>query len=88
MLHFIFFLPLILVILLIEEQRLLAAMLLMPLVMAVQFALCLGIGYLAAALSIVFRDTTDSGCAASPALFSDVDILRPRHGAAALPLAL
>ncbi len=57
MLHFIFSLPLILVILLVEEQRLPAAMLLMPLVMAVQFALCLGIGYLAAALSIVFRDT-------------------------------
>lgn len=57
MLHFIFSLPLIFVILLVEQQHLSAAILLMPLVMAVQFALCLGIGYLAAALSIVFRDT-------------------------------
>ena len=57
MLHFIFTFPLILLIVLIEEHRLPSAILMMPLVMAVQFALCLGLGYLTATLNIIFQDT-------------------------------
>jgi lipopolysaccharide transport system permease protein len=57
MLHFIFTFPLILLIVMIEEHNIPAAIFLMPLVMAVQFTLCLGLGYLAAILNIIFRDT-------------------------------
>jgi lipopolysaccharide transport system permease protein len=57
MLHFIFTFPLILLIVLFEEYRLPSATLLMPFVMAVQFTLCLGLGYLTATLSIIFRDS-------------------------------
>ncbi len=57
MLHFIFTFPLLLLIVVVEEHHLPSAILLMPLVMAVQFAFCLGLGYLAAMLNIIFRDT-------------------------------
>lgn len=57
MLHFIFTFPLILLIVLFEEHHLPSTLLLMPLVMAVQFILSLGLGYLIAILNIVFRDT-------------------------------
>ncbi len=57
MLHFIFTFPLIILIVLFEEHNLPAAVFFMPLVMAVQFTLCLGIGYFLAIVNIVFRDT-------------------------------
>ena len=57
MLHFVFTWPLILLIILFEGHRLPAAILAMPIVMAVQFLLCLGLGYLAAIVNIIFRDT-------------------------------
>ena len=57
MLHFIFTFPLIFLIVVIEEHNIPAAIFLIPLVMAVQFTLCLGLGYLAAILNIIFRDT-------------------------------
>jgi lipopolysaccharide transport system permease protein len=57
MLQFIFTFPLILLIVVIEEHNIPAAIFLIPLVMAVQFTLCLGLGYLAAILNIIFRDT-------------------------------
>jgi lipopolysaccharide transport system permease protein len=57
MLHFVFTFPLISLIVLLEEHRLPSAALLMPIVMAVQFTLCLGLGYLTATLSIIFRDS-------------------------------
>ncbi len=57
MLHFVFTLPLLLLIVLVEEHNLPAAIWLIPLVMVVQFTLCLGLGYLLAILNIIFRDT-------------------------------
>jgi len=57
MLHFIFTFPLIILIVVLEEHNLPAAIFLIPLVMAVQFTLCLGLGYLLAILNIIFRDT-------------------------------
>lgn len=57
MLHFIFTLPLIMLIVMAEEHHLPSSIFLLPLVMAVQFTLCLGLGYLTAILNIIFRDT-------------------------------
>lgn len=57
MLHFIFSLPVILILILIEGQNLSLAVFWVPIVMAVQFFLCLGIGYLTALVNIIYRDT-------------------------------
>jgi len=57
MLHFIFSFPLILLIILAEKHHLSSSIFLMPLIMAVQFTLCLGLGYLTAILNLIFRDT-------------------------------
>jgi lipopolysaccharide transport system permease protein len=57
MLHFIFTFPLIVFIVMAEDHHLSAAIFLIPLIMAIQFVLCLGFGYLLAILNIVFRDT-------------------------------
>ena len=57
MLHFIFTFPLLFLIIVFEEHSIPLAVILLPIVMAVQFILCLGLGYLAAILNIIFRDT-------------------------------
>jgi lipopolysaccharide transport system permease protein len=57
MLHFLFALPLIFVIVILEEHHIPPATLMIPMVMSVQFLLCLGLGYLAAIINIKFRDT-------------------------------
>ncbi len=57
MLHFIFTFPLILLIVMAEEHNIPAAIIFLPFVMAVQFVLCLGLGYISAILNIIFRDT-------------------------------
>jgi len=57
MIHFIFSLPILLLIVFFEEHRLSPVIFLMPLVMIVQFLLSLGIGYMVAILNILFRDT-------------------------------
>jgi lipopolysaccharide transport system permease protein len=57
MLHFIFTFPLILTIVLFEGHHLPTVIFLIPVVMAVQFLLTLGLGYMATILNIVFRDT-------------------------------
>ena len=59
MLHFIFTLPVIILIVLFEGHNIPEAVFIMPLVMAVQFTLCLGLGYLLAVVNIIFRDTTN-----------------------------
>lgn len=49
--------PLLILIVILEEHNIPVAVILMPLIMAVQFILCLGLGYLVAILSVIFRDT-------------------------------
>jgi lipopolysaccharide transport system permease protein len=57
MLHFIFAIPLILTIVLFESHKVPYTILIIPVVMVVQFLLCLGLGYFISVLNIIFRDT-------------------------------
>lgn len=57
MLHFVFSLPVLLVILLIEDAQFGPHLLLLPLLMGLQFILILGFSYLVASTNVLFRDT-------------------------------
>jgi lipopolysaccharide transport system permease protein len=57
MMHFIFSMPLLILIVILNTHTVPPAILFLPSIMLVQFLLCLGLGYLAAILSILFTDT-------------------------------
>jgi lipopolysaccharide transport system permease protein len=57
MFHFIFAIPLILTIVLFEAQKIPYTISIIPVVMLVQFLLCLGLGYFVSVFNIIFRDT-------------------------------
>ena len=57
LIHFLFALPLLMLFLLIDGTGLRSVILLLPVVIAIQFVLTLGLGYLAAAGNVLFRDT-------------------------------
>jgi lipopolysaccharide transport system permease protein len=58
LIHFILSLPVLMVLLLLQGIPPALAMIALPLVMALQYALTLGIGYLVATLNVKFRDTS------------------------------
>jgi lipopolysaccharide transport system permease protein len=57
MFQFIFALPLIMTIVIFENHRIPYTVSMIPLVMIVQFLLCLGLGYFVSVINIIFRDT-------------------------------
>ena len=57
LIHFLFALPLLMLFLLVDGTGLKSVILLLPVVIAIQFVLTLGLGYLAAAGNVLFRDT-------------------------------
>lgn len=57
LIHFLIALPLLLIVVLVEGAPLRATLWLLPLLIAMQFVLTLGLAYVTAALHVVFRDT-------------------------------
>jgi lipopolysaccharide transport system permease protein len=57
MLHFVFSLPVLMVLMILNLKTIPVSIVFLPLIMLVQFSLCLGIGYFAASLNILFTDT-------------------------------